>query len=107
MLNWLFEMLAPSVFTKGIYKYHQGEYPVASRLFKRAAKWMPELDNDGLFYAYSFLVEYHLGGEVTFENARIAVEKLSESPFKSNNSYYKAEAELKSLLNTESDGVKH
>lgn len=101
MLNWLFEILAPSTFTKGIYKYNQGNYSIALRLFKRAAKWMPELQNDGLFYAYLLLVESRLGKEVNLEDANIAVEKLSKSSFKNHNSYYKAEAELKKLLNVD------
>ena len=84
MLAWRLEAFAPSRFTKGINKYDNGDFHSASRLLKRAGKWMPELYEDGLFNAYVFLINYHLSGDA--EGINVVIENLGKSSFKGYNS---------------------
>lgn len=98
MLNWLFEIFAPSTFTKGIYKYDKGDYRSAAQLLKKAAKWMPSLQNDSIFKAYILLVNYQLEHQISVEDVKAALQELEKSELKSYKSYKNAETELKNLL---------
>lgn len=107
MLNKFFGVLAPAIFTKGIYRYYRGDYRASLRLLKRAAKWWPELHSDGLLLAYLLLIKYHQGEEINLQDLSAAIEKLSNSSFKDLSSYPQAEAELKSILHNSSKETIH
>ena len=98
MLNWFFEIFAPSTFTKGIYKYNRGEYHTAERLLRKAAKWMPELKNDSLYEAYSFLTFSKLGKPINSIEIKKLLDKMAKNKLKMHKSFIKAEAELNALL---------
>lgn len=95
------QMAAPSIFSKGITQYHNGQYGIARQLFSKTEEWMPSISTDSLYRAATLLCDLHLNGADNIQQARHLLNELTASPHKDTPQYAGIIAELKKLIDTE------
>lgn len=87
MIKFLKEISAPSIFTKGLLRYKQGNFEDSKKLILKTGKWMPDLKNDNFYKAALLVVESKLGQKFQSNIFKDALESIKNSPYKGTNDY--------------------
>lgn len=96
--NMFHEAFAPSMFTKGVLQYRQGNYEEARTLIVKAGKWLPEFVEDSFYKAALLLVDSHLGKSFPRSEYEDALESLVDSPYVETVDYFIIVDALKEML---------
>lgn len=75
------EAFAPSLFTKGVLQYKQGNYEESRKLIVKSGTWLPDLVDDDFYNAALLLVDSHLGKSFPRSRYREALAALTDSPY--------------------------
>ena len=99
ILNQIKETTAPSLFTKALLKYKQGNFEEARNLMIEAVKKMPDMKNDNFYKATFLLIKSESGENFETSDYKEALNSIKDSPYKETDDFRKVETVLKYKLN--------
>ena len=87
MIKFFKKISGPSIFTKGLLRYKQGNFEDSQKLILKAGKWMPDLKNDDFYKVTLILVKSKLGEKFESNVYKDALESIKSSPYKGTSDY--------------------
>lgn len=101
IFRFLKKITAPTLFSKGLDQYRQGQYGIARQLFNKAEQWMPTLASDSLYQAVTLLCDHHLNSDTNTHQAQILLNELIASSQQDTPQYAGVISDLKNIIDTE------